>query len=96
MDSFTKITVLENEIQAQLLSDTLKERSIPHTMHNYYDAVFDGMYQAQKGWGHIEAPEKYREEILNILEGLKPEADDNILDEGDGEDNTSDDGGAEE
>ena len=70
MDTFKKIAVLENEIQAQLLDDVLTQRNIPHMMRSYYDSAYDGLYQQTKGWGHVEAPANHEDEILEIIENL--------------------------
>lgn len=70
MDSYKKIAVLENEIQAQLLEDVLTQRNIPHRMRSYHDSAYDGLFQQTKGWGHVEAPQTYEDEIQEILDDL--------------------------
>jgi hypothetical protein len=72
-EEYIKIAVLENEIQAQLLDDILTEQNIPHIMRSYRDLVYDGLFQMSKGWGRIDAPEQYKDEILAILETIKIE-----------------------
>ena len=69
-EDFKKIVVLENEIEAQLMDSILIERQIPHRMKSYHDTAYDGIFQVQKGWGHVEAPESYRDEIIAIQEEL--------------------------
>jgi len=69
-EDFKKIVVLENEIEAQLMDSILTERQIPHRMKSYHDTAYDGIFQAQKGWGIVEAPESYRDEIKAIQEDL--------------------------
>ncbi len=69
-EEFKKIVVLENEIEAQLMDSILTERKIPHRMRTYHDTAYDGIFQAQKGWGHVEAPLQYKEEVLSIREDL--------------------------
>jgi hypothetical protein len=66
MDEYKKMVVLDNEIEAQLMDSILTERNIPHRMKSYHDSAYDGIFQAQKGWGHIEAPLRYKEEIIAI------------------------------
>jgi len=66
MDEFKKIIVLDNEIEAQLMSSVLTERNIPHRLKSYHDSAYDWIFQAQKGWGHIEAPLRYKGEIIAI------------------------------
>ena len=70
MENYKKITVLDNEVQARLLDSILKERCIPHILRSYYDSAYNGLFQFHKGWGHIEAPEEFETEILNIFANL--------------------------
>lgn len=73
MEEMKRAAVLENAIQAQLLDSILAERNIPHVMVSYRDSAYDGIYQLRRGWGHVEAPERYREEIAAIHEDLSSE-----------------------
>jgi hypothetical protein len=66
-EPYVKVDVLENEIEAQLLDSILKERGIPHRIQSHFDTAYDGLYQLQKGWGHIRAPLSWSEEIRAIL-----------------------------
>jgi len=66
MDEYKKIVVLDNEIEARLMDSILTERNIPHRLKSYHDSAYDGIFQTQKGWGHIEAPVSYTEEIIAI------------------------------
>jgi hypothetical protein len=70
MEEFKKILILENEIEARLLDSVLNERDIPHRIKSYHDSAYDGIYQAQKGWGVVEAPLTYKEEIISIYRDL--------------------------
>ncbi len=70
MKGFKKILLLDNEIQARLLDSVLSEREIPHVMKSYHDSAYDGLFQAHQGWGHVEAPEEYAEEIKTICKDL--------------------------
>ena len=74
MEEYIKAVTLDNEIEAGLLESILKERDIPHLMRSYHDTAYDGLYQTQKGWGVVSAPESYREEIKEILSDLREEA----------------------
>jgi hypothetical protein len=64
MSAPVKILVFKNEIEAMLLDGLLTEKKIPHLIRSYHDSAYDGLWQTQSAWGHIEAPEDYREEIL--------------------------------
>ena len=71
MEDYIKVGILENEIEAQLLDSILTERNLPHLMRSYFDMAFDGLYQSQKGWGHVSSPETYKEEILEIISDIR-------------------------
>ena len=70
MPKTVRILVFNNEIEAKLLSDILTERNIPHMIRSYHDSAYDGLFQVQSGWGHLESPEEYKEEILKIYEEM--------------------------
>jgi hypothetical protein len=74
MEDFVKILVLENEIEAQLLNSLLTEQEIPHLIKSYHDSAYDGIYQALKGWGRLDAPERYKAEILDIYQNIATES----------------------
>jgi hypothetical protein len=78
MEDYVKIAILDNEFEAQLLESILKEREIPHILTSYYDTAFDGLYQAQMGWGHVSSPEQCSEEIEDILSDLRRDAGDAV------------------
>lgn len=66
MEKLEKILVFDNEFEAKLLEEILNERNIPHIIRSYHDSAYDGLWQTQSCWGHLEAPEIYKEEILEI------------------------------
>ncbi len=71
MEEVIKVAVLENEIEAKLLASLLKERDIPHIIGTYHDAVYNGIFQPQKGWGFVNAPISYKKQILEILSDIR-------------------------
>ena len=71
MGNYKKIVVLENELEAKLIESVLIERNIPHLIRSYYDSAYDGLFHAQKGWGHVAAPEEYEDEIKAIHNDLR-------------------------
>ncbi len=74
MDKLEKIAVLESEVQAELVDSVLDERDIPHLMRSYHDSAYDGIFQTHAGWGQIEAPAAFRDEILAVIEDVKQQA----------------------
>ena len=74
MEDYVKVSVLDNQIEAQLLDSILVQRDIPHLMISYHDTAYDGLYQTQKGWGHVSSPSSFKDEILEILGDIRKEA----------------------
>jgi len=68
---YIKIVVLENGIEAQLIGSILDQRDIPHRVRSYHDTAYDGLFQVQKGWGKLYAPQHYKEEILQVIEEVR-------------------------
>jgi hypothetical protein len=66
MNKPVKILMFQNEIEAMLLDEILTDKKIPHLIRSYHDSAYDGLWQMQSGWGHLEASEEFREEILKI------------------------------
>jgi hypothetical protein len=69
-----KILSLNNEFEAKLLDEILTEKNIPHIIRSYHDSVYDGLWQMQSGWGHVEAPEEFREEIVNTYDQMSDDS----------------------
>jgi hypothetical protein len=67
MTAPVKILTFNNEFEAMLLDGLLKEKDIPHIIRSYHDSAYDGLWQMQISWGHLEAPEEYSDEILEIF-----------------------------
>lgn len=73
-EAYVKVDILESEIEAQLLDSILNERNIPHHIQSYHDTAYDGLFQVQKGWGVLVAPELWSEEISIILSEIRQSA----------------------
>jgi hypothetical protein len=70
MSNPVKILIFKNEIEAMLLDEILTEKEIPHLLRSYHDSAYDGLWQTQSSWGHLEASEEYKEEILMIYKEM--------------------------
>lgn len=75
MENYVKVAVVDNQFEAQLLTEILAERRIPHILKSYYDAAYDGLFQAQKGWGAVYAPPGHKAEIDEIIANLREQGD---------------------
>jgi hypothetical protein len=74
MSKQVKILMFQNEIEAMLLHEILTDKGIPHLVRTYHDSAYDGLWQLQSGWGHLEAPEEYTEEIISTFNEMSKEA----------------------
>lgn len=70
MAHYTRILELQNDAEARLLDAHLTELGIPHVLESFHDSAYDGIFQVQLGWGHVRAPEEYREQIEEIYADL--------------------------
>ena len=70
MEKTEKIIVLKNGVEAKLLESILNEKNIPHFLISHHDTALNGLWQVQKGWGHLEAPGEYKEEIISIYKEM--------------------------
>jgi hypothetical protein len=78
---FIRIAIVENAIEAQLLSSFLTQYGIPHRLRSFYDTAYDGLFQFQKGWGEILGPPDCRDIILDALNDLRSHPVDDPADE---------------
>ena len=66
MGRFEKIIIINNIIESQIMDDILNERNIPHLIKPHTDSIYPSLFFVQSGWGHIEAPAEFRDEIIEI------------------------------
>ncbi len=67
--------LLRNEVEASLVDAILREDGIPHLVRSYRDRAYSGIWQAQWGWGQVEAPREYRSGIRALIAVLRSEVD---------------------
>ncbi len=65
------IVILDNKVEASILHSLLEEREIPHVMISYHDSAYNGIFQVQMGWGHVETPMDYIQEVRELYEDIK-------------------------
>jgi fructose-bisphosphate aldolase class II len=76
-----EIAVLENAFEAQLIGSILDQRNIRFRLRSYYDTAYDGLFQLQKGWGRLYAPNSHKDEILRVIDDIR--SDDHFKDDED-------------
>ncbi len=70
MDEYVKVQTLSNAIEASLVDSELSERGIPHIIVSFHDSAYDGLFQAQKGWGVVKAPKEFEDEIKAVYKDI--------------------------
>ncbi len=66
MKDFEKILVINSDYEASVLEEVLIDRKIPYGIVNESDSSFGPIESLEVGWGYVEAPPEYREEIKSI------------------------------
>jgi hypothetical protein len=66
MDALVKILELNNEFEAERMEEILKERNIPYGIVQVSDSAFGGIEHLENGWGYLEAPSEFKDEILEM------------------------------
>lgn len=85
MTKTVKIFVIKNPVEASLLDEILKEKDIPHIIKSYHDLAYDGLWQTPTAWGQLDAPEEFKDQILEIYREISLPYDDEDLSEEDDE-----------
>lgn len=83
---FVKIIILEDPFESQIVAAALEDEGIPHLIRSYHDTAYDGLYQAQKGWGEVRAPAAYRDQIVHLVTDVRTHEQESTDDEYDDED----------
>ena len=64
--NWKKLITLDNQFQADLLTDALVKAEIPFLVREYKDTAYDGLFVTQKGWGTIMVEESKLDEARDI------------------------------
>jgi hypothetical protein len=73
MEEFEKILDLNNEFEAENMEEVLKERNIPYGIVPVSDSAFGSIEVLENGWGYLEAPSRFKNEILDIYTDITKE-----------------------
>ncbi|MBN1339332.1 MAG: hypothetical protein JXA03_08415 [Bacteroidales bacterium] len=71
MENFENILTLNNQFEAGMMTEVLNDHGIPHAIIQTTDSMFGGIERMESGWGYLEAPEEYREKIIQFYKELK-------------------------
>jgi hypothetical protein len=70
-NDYVPVAKLENIFEAQLVESVLKEENVPFRIRSFHDTAYDGLFQTQKGWGEVWAPESFKDYIIEIIENIR-------------------------
>ena len=73
MEDFEKILDLSNEFEAEHMEEILNEKNIPFGIVPVSDSAFGSIEVLENGWGYLEAPARFKDEILDIYEDIVKE-----------------------
>ncbi|MEW6187882.1 MAG: hypothetical protein AB1585_19310 [Thermodesulfobacteriota bacterium] len=65
-----KLITLDNQFQADLLTDALGKSEIPFLVREYKDTAYDGLFAGQKGWGTVMVDKSRLGEAQGIVKDL--------------------------
>lgn len=71
MEEFEKILDLENEFEAELIEEVLLDKKIPYGIVIREDSALGGIIGMEEGWGYLEAPARFGEEIQAIYKEIQ-------------------------
>lgn len=70
METFEKILDLNNEFEAGIMEEVLNDKKIPFGIVPSGDSALGGIWELENGWGYIEAPPEYKDEIIRLYEEI--------------------------
>jgi len=70
METYEKILDLNNEFEAGLMEEVLTDKKIPFGIVPSGDSALGGVWELENGWGYVEAPQEYRDQIIRIYKEI--------------------------
>jgi hypothetical protein len=70
METFEKILDLNNDFEAGIMEEVLNDKKIPFGIVPSGDSALGGIWELENGWGYIEAPPEYKEEIIKLYKEI--------------------------
>jgi hypothetical protein len=68
---YVKVAVLDNAFEASLVEQIMTDQQIPYMIKGYGDEVYGTLFQLTRGWGAIQAPEAYKDQITTIVRDVR-------------------------
>jgi hypothetical protein len=71
LDKLYKVCILENQFEADLISDALEKEGITFIVREYKDTAYNGLFMTQLGWGAIFVPHAEVKKTKMIIDEIK-------------------------
>ncbi|KAF1084453.1 hypothetical protein SPSYN_02230 [Sporotomaculum syntrophicum] len=62
---------LDNVLDAIFFTDMLDAEAIPYAIVEHGSHAYDGLFQMTMGWGYLEIPVAYQEQVLELYQIYK-------------------------
>jgi hypothetical protein len=70
-EAFVPVKVAENSFEADRFRAALEQEGFTVLVRTFHDTAYDGIYEAQKGWGYVEVPRNDQERAEGIVRDLE-------------------------
>lgn len=70
-EAFVTVKVAESAFEADRFRAALEQEGITVLIRSFHDTAYDGIYQAQKGWGYVEVPKNDLDRAERVVEELE-------------------------
>lgn len=70
-EEFVPVKIAENAFEADRIRAVLEQEGFTVMVRSFHDTAYDGIYQAQKGWGYVEVPQNEKEGAERIIKELE-------------------------
>jgi hypothetical protein len=68
---FVPVKVAESGFEADRFRAALEQEGFTVLIRTFHDTAYDGIYEAQKGWGYVEVPESEQERAERVVKDLE-------------------------
>lgn len=70
-EEFVPVKVAESAFEADRIRAVLEQEGFAVMVRSFHDTAYDGIYQAQKGWGAVEVPQNEKERAERVVNELE-------------------------
>ena len=81
LDKLTRVAVLENRFEADLVSNALEKEDITFIIKEFGETAYDGLFIPQKGWGALLVYDDEAERAKKIVDDIKKNAQEEKIDD---------------